>query len=480
MQAAPGINFKAAAIITFVTLVTLAIALIFGLAAAFFPPLYIFILLAFLAFAVFAWKLPEYSALILMAGLAGIFPPEIVGHTATLIDISALILIVLIKYARKHQQWRPSIRPLVWPFFFLILLVAVGTARALLYQSTPHNAVFNEIMPFLYWLLFPIIAISLDSPKRLKYFIVVVFIMAVYIALGQIIQALFQVQLFFGGRFEIAETLGRQYSGVARSVTPGSFLLLFGLLTSVSFYIVKTQRILLLPLIALIVVFVLGLVFTFGRTLMGTALLVMLLMGFTLGAARVYKLVGVIALVGALAIGGLAIVKPNIYYALADRVLSIGSEVKSGDSLNYRRIENQVALKHIENSPLFGIGLGHDYRQGAVQKDVDVGARYIHNGYLYILLKLGLFTFLAYVSFYTAALIYARKTIQLVHSPYDKGVAAAIFALMLMPIITSLTRPEWMSPASTAMFAICVAILAAFRRHKAVNVSAIPTLHPAP
>jgi O-antigen ligase len=457
-------------------MVALASALFLGLVATFIPPILVFILLAFLAFAFFAWKLPEYSALILVAGLAGIFPSQIVGHTATLIDIIALVVIVGFKYFGKRDQWGPSLRPLFWPYLALMFMVVVGTVRTLLFQSTSQNLVFDEVLPFLYWLLFPIIALSLDTPKRLKYFLVAVVILGIYIAVGQMIQALFQVQLFFGGRFEIAETLGRQYAGVARSVTPGTFLLLFGLLVSVALFIAKARHFLLIPLIAL---FFLGLMFTFGRTLMGVTLLVMLLMGWMLGAARMFKLGVVSLVVGAISIGGLAVIKPEIYYAMADRVTSVGTEIKGGESLNYRFVENRAALAHIEQSPLFGIGLGRDYRQGVLQAldDVDVGARYIHNGYLYVLLKQGVITFLAYFWFYAAALLYARTTFKRLQSPYDRAIAAAIFALLLMPVFTSLTRPDWVTQASTAIYAMCLGILAAYRRHKVLNPQ--PAIAPA-
>jgi O-antigen ligase len=452
--------------IAFIILVSLVGALLMGVLAAFFPPLLIFILLAFIAFAVFAWKLPEYSALILLAGLAGVFPSQIVGHTSTLIGISALVIVVGIKYFGKRDQWAPVIRPLIWPYIALLFMVGVGTARALLYQTTAQNHVFDEVVPFLYWLLFPVIALSLDSPRRLKSFLIVTVVLGTYIAVGQIIQAIFQVQLFFGGRFEIAETLGREYAGVARSITPGTFVLLFGLLVCVALYIGRAGRLALIPLIAL---FVLGLMFTFGRTLMGVTLLVMLWMGWMLGAGRIIKLGIAGVIVGAVAIGGLAVLKPEIYYAMADRVSSVETEIRGGRSLNYRYVENRTALAQIEQSPLFGIGLGRDYRQGIseVLENVDVGSRYIHNGYLYVLLKQGVITFLMYAWFYAAALMYARATFKGLHEPQDRAVVVAVFALMLMPILTSLTRPDWVTPASTAVYALCLGLLVAYRRHKA-------------
>lgn len=457
-----GIGFLA---IAFIVIATLVGALFLGLVAAFIPPIIVFILFAFFAFAFFAWKLPEYSVLILVAGQAGIFPSQIVSHTATFIGINLLLAIVGFKYLGKIEQWGPSVRPLVWPYLTLLFMVAIGAARALLYQSTAPNHIFDEVLPFLYWLLFPLIALSLDTPKRLKYFLVVMVILGIYIAVGQMVQALFQVQVFFGGRFEIAETLGRHYAGVARSVTPGTFLLLFGLLVCVALYIVKPRRLFLIPLVAL---FFLGLMFTFGRTLIGVTLLVLMLMGWMLGVARILKLGLVSMLAGAISVGGLAILKPDIYYAMADRVSSVVWEIKGGESLNYRLIENRAALAHIEASPLLGIGLGRDYRQGVALAldDVDVGARYIHNGYLYIALKQGLITFLVYAWFYIAALVYARATFKRLQDPNDRAIVAAMFALMLMPIFTSLTRPDWVTPASTAIYAICLGIIAAYRRHK--------------
>ena len=416
--------------------------------------------------------MPEYAALFLVAAVAGVLPGQVAGRAVTIIAISGLIGIVLVKYRDQYREWWPSIRPLFWPFFVLMVFVGISGLRAVLFQKTLHTSVIDDAKPFLYWLLFPIIALSLNTPKKLKHFIVAVVVLAVYIAIGQIIQGLFGVHVFFGGVLGEAETLGRYYSGATRSMTPGIYVLLFGLLVTFALYLVKARHILLLPLMLL---FSLGLTLTYGRTLMGVTVLVLLFMGFMMGGTRIVRLLVAGMLVLLIAIPALAVIKPNTLYALKDRVMSVDAEIRGGGSLGYRIVENSVAWKRIKNAPLLGIGLGHVYRLPSLMavehQDVDFQTRYMHNGYLYVQLKLGIFAFLAYFWFIASALSFSRNTFKRLALPHDKAVAAAITALFVMPIFTSLTRPEWMSESSTAVYAICLAILTAYWRHKVKDVS---------
>jgi O-antigen ligase len=337
-----------------------------------------------------------------------------------------------------------------------------------LFQTTPKNYIFDETTPFLFWLIFPVIALSLNSIRRLNFFVIVLLLIAAYIALGQFIQAIFGIEVFFSGRLEQAETLGKEYSGVMRSVTGSILLLLLGLFVSVALYLVRARNLLLFPFMALCAA---GLMFTYGRTLMAVSIVGLLVITFILGVRRIYKLAIISGITLAIVISGLVVYKPAILFAVQDRLLSVQTEIKSGDSLTYRLIENRTAIPQIIDNPILGLGLGHDYRQPMLSitpgNDADTQSRFIHNGYLYVALKLGIPALICYLLFISVYFVQARKTIHLLTDQRQRAYLAATTGLMVMPLFTSLTRPEWMTASSTAVFAICFGLLVALRNLQA-------------
>jgi O-antigen ligase len=450
------------------SLLALFSALFLGLLASVLPWFYFLGILSLLLFFVFAWRLPEYSALLLIAVVSGLLPERILGHTASLLLTVGLLVLVLAKHLRDKQMWWPGIKPFVLPFFLLMFFVAIGVVRAIMFQSTPKNYIFDEMTPFLYWLIFPVIALSLNSARRLNAFVVVLLLIAAYIAVGQFIQAIFGIEVFFSGRLEQAETLGKEYSGVMRSVTGSILLLLLGLFISIALYLVRARNFLLFPFMALCAA---GLMFTYGRTLMAVSVISLLVITFMLGAKRIYKLAISSGIAIVIVISVLAVYKPDILFAVQDRLLSVQTELKSGDSLTYRLIENRTALPKVIDNPLIGIGLGHDYRQPMLAitpgNDADTQSRFIHNGYLYVALKLGIPALICYLLFITVYFVQARKTIRLLTDTRHRAFLAASTGLMVMPLFTSLTRPEWMTASSTGVFAICFGLLVALRNLQA-------------
>lgn len=444
-----------------IVLAALFLSVILGLFAIVLPWFYVLGLLGSVVFAVFAWKIPEYSALILLILVTGILP-GVPGNTGSLILLVGLLILTLIKRRKESQFWWVGIKPFALPFFLMLFIVLVGVVRALVFQNTPHNQIFNETSPFLYWLLFPVIALNLNSERKINIYVVVLMFIAAYVAVGQFLQAIFGIQVFFTGTLGQAETLDKVYAGATRSTTEGILLLLLGLFISVALYFVKTRNVFLFPYMALCTA---GLMFTYGRTLMGSAIVSLLVVAMILGGKQIVKLAIVAGLVLLTVIGALSIYKPEILFALNDRIFSVETEIKSGGSMAYRLNETKTALPKLIDNPLFGIGLGHEYRLPVLQvterATADSQSRFIHNGYIYVALKLGIPALLSYLLFIAVFFVQARITIRLLINPMQRAFLAAATGLMVLPLITSVFRPEWMSPSSTGTLAICFGLLVA-------------------
>ena len=67
-------------------------------------------------------------------------------------------------------------------------------------------------------------------------------------------------------------------------------------------------------------------------------------------------------------------------------------------SYSFRDIENEHAVKTIQNNPVFGIGYTRPYRPQLYYPE-DKLRHFVHNGYLWILLKLGLAGFIPFLWF---------------------------------------------------------------------------------
>jgi O-antigen ligase len=87
--------------------------------------------------------------------------------------------------------------------------------------------------------------------------------------------------------------------------------------------------------------------------------------------------------------------------ALTERFSSIfaGSKLYKSESLEGRRVESKFAIPKIAQHPLLGIGLGNAYRPQIFPGDNDYLTKYIHNGYLWMLLYIGLVGLLPFLWF---------------------------------------------------------------------------------
>jgi O-Antigen ligase len=95
-------------------------------------------------------------------------------------------------------------------------------------------------------------------------------------------------------------------------------------------------------------------------------------------------------------------IAPGYWSAFEERVVSsfTASALDSDEPwvVGSRLYETEMAINHIENHPILGIGIGTPYRdillfeytQAEVAENPDDGRHFIHNTYLYILMKCGI------------------------------------------------------------------------------------------
>jgi len=288
------------------------------------------------------------------------------------------------------------------------------------------------------------------------------------------IQSAFDVRIMSAARIE---SLDRQNYDVTRSIAGGGvYLIAFALFYFLNALTDRPSRFWwLLPLIALVLM---GLAVQFGRGVWVASSLGLLVSAFIhrgfAGAGRVVLIGGLIL---SLLVVGLSVVRPRAADALADRVLGIGSEIRTGSSFAWRQIENAQAIRAIARSPLTGVGQGGEYKLAIkYEGSFAIDSWYIHNSYLYFPLKMGIFAVLIPFTFIGAFFYLARDVLRRRPPPKDRAFLGALLGAFIVPVLTSFTQPEWSATQGIAALAIFMALMLLYRQRLIANAKGSPAL----
>lgn len=366
-----------------------------------------------------------------------------------LLGVSAIRLI-----AQPRPIWR-DLGPLRIPFAYLGISVAIGLVYAKL--GAGNTAWLSEGRSFIAWALLPILLLAVESPKATRMFRLAVVAIGFIVCIYVVVQSLFDVRIMTAARVESLDN--RSNSDVIRSIAGGGvYLIIFCLfLTLNRWFEGKLPSWIAAPASVLLL---LGLGVQFGRGVwVATAVGLLLSAAVHRGTKGVLQTIIIGGLSLAALMAALTVVKPRLAEALVERATGISAEVESGGSFAWRKIENQDALAMIERHPIMGVGIGGEYKQIKVVATFATETTYIHNGYLYFPLKLGLwasFIPLAFILGFFATLRRAKRAHQ---ADLDRGFIAALGGTFAVPVITSITQPEWVNPQSVTAL-VCLMVLA--------------------
>jgi O-antigen ligase len=446
----------------------IAAAIFAGLLAAVFPPL-LLLLLVILPGVVLAGILwPEVLIALLLLVATGFFPEWMVPsfgagggavHTEDLL-LASLLGVLVFRLLIKFRPGKVPDRAIVIPLLVVLTLMLFSMIYGAAFLGVDKKAALAEFRTYLYLLPLLFIPLLLDSEAAMRRLWRLIVIVMLLLAVGQVVQGLFNIPVLHGGRLETAVTLDKSYSDATRSTVPGIYLLIFGLLYALARAFGKGGRGLLwIPALAL---FAIAILVTYGRAIWLVSAAGMVMVGISLGARRMIQLSVLGAITLGIALTALAYLKPTMINAAADRLASIGTEVQGGSSLNWRHIENGYAWRKIQASPIAGIGLGASYKPlaGGLNAWLEQ-TRFIHNGYLYLVLKTGLIGFVIFAAFWSR-LMRLGWSIGHQQSDHLRSLGNTYFVLTLLPLATALVRPEWADQGTLAVFAILGGFLMAY------------------
>jgi len=264
-----------------------------------------------------------------------------------------------------------------------------------------------------------------------------------------------------------ATSVGQGFlTGVARVTGPGQGLIYVMLLPTFILYTTpeymrERKWLGLIPLILL----PLAIAFTFTRGLWLGAILESVIF-ILISRLKSKRFIGLILM---LVIGATVFVHLlNVYFPRIDTVveglssrfnsLAIG-ELEEDSSTQYRLKENEVAIPKIKEYPILGLGLAAEWRGAWDSWDAhNRRFSYIHNGYLYLLIDVGIVGFLPFLWFSIAHLAIGFSAWYRLQDPVLKGLVIGFTLSYLALLVNNISSPRVMNPAFILVLGVIMGI----------------------
>ncbi|MEQ9104994.1 MAG: O-antigen ligase family protein [Rhodothermales bacterium] len=178
-------------------------------------------------------------------------------------------------------------------------------------------------------------------------------------------------------------------------------------------------------------------------------------LAFAVGAFVIFLLVGapsrrrllwsgIVSLLGVVSVA--YILFPDAFLLMAtgmiNRLFSIGSAISTDPSMVNRYLESQAAMEHVKSNPILGHGMGTPFRFYDITWEYSMNRAFIHNGYVSLLFKFGLWG-TGLVLFFLGAIFvrstqsFRRKLGSRTHQAMALGVAGCLAAFSILTITSN-------------------------------------------
>ena len=353
------------------------------------PEFFMLILMVALLFVCVFVILVRYPVLVILSIIGGTslipyysdLPLTHIG-SINIPDLILFLLVAVVIFRFLFLRVKLVKTPLDMPF---IIFVGLGTASLLIGALEKKYLFFVgllEFKPILYYLLPLLITNIIKEKKELK--------LLIYgcLALGVItaVSILLQVWLNPPTTASEAEDVFYRYKAIS-----GLMLPCWSFLACVCLLLIRKIN---LSYIFAASITLFSVLFSFSRHLwisLVVGVLLVSLLTFKRSKVRIFGFLS-LAIIFIFLVGTAVLLRvepvPTYVKLIALRAESLTSGERI-ENWEIRMVENEYALKKIAGHPLFGIGYVSPYRPQIYGPD-DNDRWYIHNGYLWILLKLGI------------------------------------------------------------------------------------------
>ena len=453
-------------------IIALGVGVLLGAASVWVPILFLLIGIAGVIYLKIAWSWPEIAILFILVMSSTILDPfdrtivpafSIGVGTLYITDVLFFVLIGIIILRSAIESNSLTYTPLYIPLFAFYITAILSTVIALLNSSISFNQSLGELRIVNFYLSFFLVTNLVRTEKQFSRLYNGIIFLTTFVAAAMILQYVLGPSVrILPGRVERLGTAGVASFGVTRILPPGQSLVMFGLVCLVvqMLFDKKSPRFIL----HLIQIGVIGfaVILTFNRNFWMAIALALLLVGLLLSLREKIKYVQVIftVLIGVSILTPFLSVKGSKTEELVNGIVLRMSSIFSPDvskesSLLYRDLENSYAYPQIASHPLIGLGLGANFRPWNPGL---VGADYIHNGHLYLMLKTGL---IGYLSFMLFLLIFVKRGFQYwkqIPNPLHKGIVLSSATGVIGIMAAAFVNPIFMQPFWTPVIGIMLAM----------------------
>ena len=445
---------------------------------------------------ILAWNHPEMCLLALIFLESDIIlPDELVDVRLAVggLDLRDMVLLgtLGLTFVKELINRRISFQlfPIGGMLVLFLILAAFSLINALIFEKAAFNWAFNDFRLMLYYTLFFAVSWGIRTHKQLKAFLIGLYSMANFIVLLMIVQQFLGIDnLLTPGmsRWQIGEEAG----GGLRILAPLILLIAIFIVITVCYAYFTDNRKHRNLALAQSFFLIIGFLLTYTRSAWVTVTIALfIVLGYM--AYQNQKKAATLLLLGSPLIVSAMIfffAVPTSAYStipLIGNVLERGvtifeaEETTESDSLQWRFYENNEALRSIRERPIFGVGLGNQYREITIIQGEAAGTRttdditrltrYVHNSFLSMAVKMGVPTLVLFLIIYVIFIGMAWHLHAQVDDPVYKsivlGVAVAFIPCLFWAQFFSLFT-ESNHITSVAVFMGIVAVIARLQQEE--------------
>jgi len=385
----------------------------------------------------FLVKRPELGVLAIIVIIASIIfetslpQLHLPGARLHVTDIILFALLMKIPFkALTDRNFRFLTTPLDFPLLIFIFAAFISAGVSIFVYGLDFNWVVGTgLRRIMYYFLFFVITNLIRDKKQIRVIFGGLFGIAVIVSLAMIIQAKVGESVhIMPGR---VESTGQAFQAT-RIIPPGEVAIFVTFISAVCAMSIMNKPFFRTAYFYLIPVFGGGLLLTYNRQYWGSEIFSLFVFAVLIskrGKRRFFSwlaivIVSIILIV--LPLTRLSKTFRDYSGSIVERFSSIFTvkETFASSSLEWRKLENQYAWRSIVKHPIFGIGLYNRYRPPVPgqedRKDWDV-RYFIHNGYLWILINMGLLGFLPFMCFYISFLARGFSNWRKIRDPIEKS-----------------------------------------------------------
>jgi hypothetical protein len=373
------------------------------------------------------------------------------------------VFVCIARWSFTGGPWRDTHG--MWVFALLVAIGLSGLSALLLHNIPASTIGRDEARPLLYYGLAAAAAFRLrpsDSRAFVRGSAAVVVLSACMIALQEFYPS---AEPFIRARIDPLHLYPElEAISIQRIISPAdglAFVLFFGYLADV----IRTPHwkwgSASLAVCCLFIQFISYNRSSWTALLIGSVYLLFRHRKYVLARSRPVVAAGVAIAMG-LAIAWVGIDLVNVVgHPVSERISSLRAESTSTGTLEQRFIETSYALARFSEAPLFGIGLGAEYREPMSMSEYEIsgtGPRFVHVGYIYILLKMGLVGFVAFIGFGLSSYQLSRAVTRLpspaLHPVLREALVPSLYGFAVVNLVSfHLVELQWV---------IAMAVLTAF------------------